>query len=327
MEVIKMLNLSVRFLLELCILVIVGYWGFHIQGSGLIKTHAGNRQCPDLCSGMGNFSCAKILHAFAGSLGVVVGSINFWIDNMGIVQHRQTFSCHGFRNDLSAQQNPYAYMETIMNKRNRLALSGLVYVVVWVIGLLIPAGTPSVSTSNAEIQQILLANQLARMVQVYLIDGIAGISILLFAASAANLFRKLDGKNEPLASVVLGAGIAAGSISLVQAGVQQTLTNQELLAAADTPFRMLLVLVNQIDTFKLMALALLSSATSELILRTRIFHVWYGWLGYVLSATLVLGGFSFALSNRALTYILFASLPLLLFWVGAVSLAAMKHTK
>jgi hypothetical protein len=216
-------------------------------------------------------------------------------------------------------------MEAIMTKRNRLALSGLVYVLVWMIGLLIPAGAPSASTSNAEIQQILLANQLARMVQVYLIDGIAGISILLFAASVANLFRKLDGKNEPLASVVLGAGIAAGSISLVQAGIQQTLTNQELLVATDTPFRMLLVLVNQIDTFKLMALALLSSATSELILRTRIFRVWYGWLGYVLSATLVLGGFSFVLSNRALTYILFASLPLLLFWVGAVSLATMKH--
>jgi hypothetical protein len=216
-------------------------------------------------------------------------------------------------------------METIMNKRNRLALSGLVYVLVWVMGLLIPTGTPSPSMSNAEIQQILLANQLARMVQVYLIDGIAGISILLFAASVANLSRKFDDKNEPFASVVLGAGIAAGSISLVQAGVQQTLTNQELLAATDTPFRILLVLVNQVDTFKLLALALLSGATSALILQTRIFRAWYGWLGYVLSVALILGGLSFASSNSILTYILFISLPLLLFWVGAVSLAAMKH--
>ena len=110
-----------------------------------------------------------------------------------------------------------------MNKRNSLAFFGFVYVLVWVIGLLIPTGSLSASMSNAEIQQVLLANQLARTVQVYLIDGIAGISILLFAVSIASLFQKSDEKNASLASVVLGAGIAAGSISLVQAGVQQSL--------------------------------------------------------------------------------------------------------
>lgn len=41
MEVTKIFNLSVRFLLELCILIILGYWGFHTQGSGLLKTLLG----------------------------------------------------------------------------------------------------------------------------------------------------------------------------------------------------------------------------------------------------------------------------------------------
>ncbi len=214
-----------------------------------------------------------------------------------------------------------------MNKRNWLAFSGLIYVLVWVIGLLISTGLLSPSMTNAEIQQVLLSNQLARMLQVYLIDGIAGIAILVFAATVAGLFRALDEKNASLVNVVLGAGIAAGSISLVQTGVQQALVNQELLAAADTPFRTLLVLVNQIDTFKLMALALLSVSTSVLGLRTRLIPAWINWLGIVLAIALLLGGLSFVVASSMLTALLYASLPMLLLWVGAVSVTAMWQVK
>ncbi len=214
-----------------------------------------------------------------------------------------------------------------MNKRNWLAFSGLIYVLVWVIGLLISTGLLSPSMTNAEIQQVLLSNQLARMLQVYLIDGIAGIAILVFAATVAGLFRALDEKNASLVNVVLGAGIAAGSISLVQTGVQQALVNQELLAAADTPFRTLLVLVNQIDTFKLMALALLSVSTSVLGLRTRLIPAWINWLGIVLAIALPLGGLSFVVASSMLTALLYASLPMLLLWVGAVSVTAKWQVK
>jgi len=207
--------------------------------------------------------------------------------------------------------------------RCELASSGLIYVLVWVIGLLISTGLLSPSMTNAEIQQVLLSNQQARMLQVYLIDGIAGIAILVFAATVAGLFRALDEKNASLANVVLGAGIAAGSISLVQAGVQQALVNQELLVAADTPFRTLLVLVNQIDTFKLMALALLGVSTSVLGLRTRLIPAWINWLGIVLAIALPLGGLSFVVASSMLTALLYASLPMLLLWVGAVSVTAM----
>lgn len=209
-----------------------------------------------------------------------------------------------------------------MNKRNWLASFGFLYVVVWVIGLSIPTGTLSPSMSNAELQQVLLANQLARLVQVYLIDGIAGIAILLFAVAAASLFQSAEEK--PLARVVLSAGVVAGAISLVQAAVQQTLVNPDLLASAETPFRMLLVLVNQIDTFKLMALALLSMSTSILGMRARLIPAWVNWLGVLLALALILGGLSFAFANPLLTAVLYASLPMLLVWVGAVSVAGMR---
>lgn len=212
-----------------------------------------------------------------------------------------------------------------MNKRNWLAVFGFLYVIVWVIGLLIPTGTLSPSMSNAELQQVLLANQLARLIQVYLIDGIAGVSILLFAVAVASLFQTAEEKM--FAHVVLGAGVVAGAISLVQAGVQQTLVNPDLLAFAETPFRTLLVLVNQIDTFKLMALALLSISTSILGVRTRLIPAWVNWFGIVLTLALILGGLSFAFANSMLTAALFASLPMLLMWVGAVSAVGMRRVK
>lgn len=33
MEIIKMLNIGIRFLLELCLLTILGYWGFKTAGN------------------------------------------------------------------------------------------------------------------------------------------------------------------------------------------------------------------------------------------------------------------------------------------------------
>lgn len=212
-----------------------------------------------------------------------------------------------------------------MNKRNWLAFFGFLYVAVWVIGLLIPTGSPSVSMSNAELQQIFTANQLARTVQVYLIDGVAGVAILLFAVAASSLF--LSAEEKTLAHVVLSAGVVAGTISLVQTGVQLTLVNSDLLASAETPFRTLLALVNQIDTFKLMALALLSVSVSMLGLRTRLIPAWVNWLGIVLAIALLLGGLSFVVANSMLTTVLFASLPMLLVWVGAVSATGMRQVK
>lgn len=37
MELIKLVNLGIRFLLELCLLVIFGYWGFRTGENGLMK--------------------------------------------------------------------------------------------------------------------------------------------------------------------------------------------------------------------------------------------------------------------------------------------------
>ncbi|MFN8382541.1 MAG: hypothetical protein U0V02_11395 [Anaerolineales bacterium] len=77
----------------------------------------------------------------------------------------------------------------------------------------------------------------------------------------------------------------------------------------------------------LMALALLSVSTSILGLCTRLIPAWITWLGIILSFALLLGGLSFAVANSMLTYILFASLPMLLLWVEAVSVTVMGQAE
>jgi hypothetical protein len=120
---------------------------------------------------------------------------------------------------------------------------------------------------------------------------------------------------------VFGAGIAASSISLIQAGVQETLTNPVILHGNTDIPTTLLVLVNQMDTFKLLALALFSAAVSAVIFRTRAFPIWLGWVGTVLSLLLIFGGMHFMLGGLFFQALLFISLPVLLLWIAALSIA------
>jgi hypothetical protein len=211
-----------------------------------------------------------------------------------------------------------------MKNRNWLAYAGFIYVVAWIIGLLIETGSPASSAGQTELLVYFTAHQQSHMIQSYLIDGVAGIAILVFSAAVANHFRNLESGDSSLAQIVLGAGIAAASVSLVQAGFQQALSNPEILTTDGSSLKTILIMVNQIDTFKLLALALLSGAVSTFVFRTRIFPVWYGWIGTVLSLTLIVGGLSFISSKSAFTYVLFASLPLLLFWVGVLSISMLR---
>ncbi|MCB9113228.1 MAG: hypothetical protein H6634_18435 [Anaerolineales bacterium] len=210
-----------------------------------------------------------------------------------------------------------------MKKNNWLNYAGFVYVAAWIIGLLIESGSPAPSAGGATLLAYFTAHRQSHMIQSYLIDGVAGIAILLFTSAMVDHFRKANGASA-LLQVVLGAGIAATSLSLVQAGFQQALSNPDILATDGSSLTTILVLVNQIDTFKLMTLSVLSGAISMLVFGTKSIPAWLGWLGAVLSLTLVIGGFSFVSTAPVLTYVLFASLPLLLFWVGAMSVSSLR---
>lgn len=208
-----------------------------------------------------------------------------------------------------------------MKNKNWLSYAGFVYVIVWTLGLLIEFGSPAPSAAQAELVAYFTTHAYSHMLQAYLIDGIAGIAILIFSAQVAQHFST---RNDEAPHIVRGAGIAAASVSLIQAGFQLALSNPDMLASDGSSLKTILVLVNQMDIFKLLALALLSGTVSALVFQTKILPVGLGWLGTVLSVSLITGGLGFVSEVPVFTYVLFVSLPLLLIWVGALNVAILR---
>lgn len=215
-----------------------------------------------------------------------------------------------------------------MNRRNWFAMAGLVYVAVWIVGLLIESDTPNTSVPVADLTTYFLAHRHSHLLQSYLIDGVAGVAILMFTAMLTNLFYTVDdNQNATFAYILFGAGVAAATVSLAQAGMQAALTDSELLTGDAASIRLLLMLINATDTFKLLALSLLSGTTSALVLRTGLLPRWLGWLGAILSFALIFGGLHFLVDSPSLFFVLVASLPLLLLWVGSISVAMLLHRR
>jgi hypothetical protein len=204
------------------------------------------------------------------------------------------------------------------------AISGLVFVAAWVVGLLIESSSPGPAASYAQLKGYYLAHQQAQMVQSYLIDGVAGLALLAFAAALRGVWRDQPGEDGVLADVAFGAGVAAASVSLVQAALGEMLAYRAVL---EDPAGTLIVfgVLNTADTFKLLAIALLAAATAIPIQRTRALPIWLGWLGAALAILLVVGGLSFPLNSAALYVVLYVALPLLLVWVGALSVVILRR--
>lgn len=67
MDALKMLNLAVRFLLELCLLTAVGYWGFKTQSSWFMKILLGVGLPVLIAVLWGMFIAPKATHPLSGA--------------------------------------------------------------------------------------------------------------------------------------------------------------------------------------------------------------------------------------------------------------------
>jgi len=109
------------------------------------------------------------------------------------------------------------------------------------------------------------------MLQSYLLDGVAGAALLVFATTLRS-------------RLAYAAGIATGSLSLVQAAVGSTLANRVAATHDEATIRALFDLLNTARTLKLVALALLIGAASRALPR------WLAGLGAVAAPGRVVGG-------------------------------------
>jgi hypothetical protein len=274
MEIITSGNLALRFLLELCALVALGYWGFR-TGSGLF---------------------AKI------GLGIGVPLLTIMIVK-----------------DSRVPADGRA--GTLMKEGRWIAFAGCAYVVAWIVGLAIGFATasPGPADSISTIGAYFSSHREAAMIQAYFLDGIAGASLIVFVAALRSFLRRFEGESATLSSILFGAGVAAGTVSLLQGLFTQVLADHVATMGNAAAIRTLFDLNGEGDTYKLLALGVFLGAVALLALRTHALPRWIGWVAAVLAPLLVIAGWNFALSSSIQYAAYTVLLIVLLVWVAAVS--------
>jgi Domain of unknown function (DUF4386) len=208
-----------------------------------------------------------------------------------------------------------------------IAYAGFVYVVAWLIGLAIGFATsaPGSTDSNSTLGNYFSSHREIAMIQAYLLDGIAGISLIVFAAALHSALYRFEGESATVSRILFGAGIAAGTVSLLQGLFTQVLADHVAALGNPAAIRLLFDLNNEGDTYKLLALGVFLGAAALLIFRTHALPRWLGWVAAVLAPLLVVAGWNFVLSS-SVQYVAYAVLLIvLLVWVAAVSVVSLRR--
>jgi hypothetical protein len=106
------------------------------------------------------------------------------------------------------------------------------------------------------------------MIQAYLLDGIAGVSLIVFAAALHSAMRKVEGESATVSSILFGTGVAAGMVSLLQGLFMQVLADHVAAMGNPAVIRTLFDLNNEGDTYKLLALGVFLGSAALLVFRT-----------------------------------------------------------
>jgi hypothetical protein len=199
-----------------------------------------------------------------------------------------------------------------------IAISGLLFVAAWIVGLLM-ASPPAVTTPMADLIAYYEAHRAMVMLQAYLANGLTGILLLVFAAALQSALRRAEGASSTLSNLLLVAGAVVTSLSCLEALFVQVLANHIAATHDAAVIRTLLELNVEIDTFKLPILGILIAAASWLSWRVKALPAWLAWVGAVEALLLVVASGNTLFPGEVLTLALYVSGVGLLVWAAAVS--------
>ena len=100
--------------------------------------------------------------------------------------------------------HPDRHTAAVMQGGRWIACAGFTYVVAWLVGLAIglttssPGPTDSVSTIGAYFS----SHREVAMIQAYLLDGIAGASLIVFAAALRSALRRFESCRRSLTAMI-----------------------------------------------------------------------------------------------------------------------------
>ena len=217
--------------------------------------------------------------------------------------------------------------KAVMDGGRWVACAGGVYVIAWIIGLIIGLGSssPSPTDSSQKIGAYFSSHREVAMIQAYLLDGIASVSLIAFAAAQSSALRRFEGQGAIVSSILFGAGIAAGTVSLIQGLFTQVLADRVARMGNGAATRALYDLNTEGDTYKLLAIGVFIGAAAVLFFRAPDLPHWLGWVAAVLAPLLVVSGWNFVLSTDVQFAAYTVLLLVLLVWVAAISVVSWRR--
>lgn len=182
------------------------------------------------------------------------------------------------------------------------ALAGLGYALSWIAGLAVPAPSPGLGATGAEIVAALSGHGPAVAAQYALTEGLPAAGIAVVAVALARAARR---HGEALAArFALVAGLTAAIISAVQFGLGLALT----ATAAPGPAHLLSTSIDRLDGAKMLALAVLGAAAATMAVLPR----WLRWTGIALAVAITCSGLVYLLLIASLAAVAGPALVLLL---------------
>jgi hypothetical protein len=184
--------------------------------------------------------------------------------------------------------------EVMIGRIERWApISGIVFVVLMVVGSMLVGDVPGPNAPEPEIADYLAdsANHTRNIVGAY-IWGVGALVFLGFLTRLRSELRKAEGATGALTNLAFGVGVAFTAVWIVSAATfvsvayaialrDAPLSDPDLVRVLPTTGRLLLLLGGGF------AGSLFVLAASVVILRTRVFARWVGWLGIVVGIALL----------------------------------------
>ena len=162
-------------------------------------------------------------------------------------------------------------------------MSGVVFVVLAVIGAFIAGSPPKVSDSKEKIVEYVVDNQDALRIGSYL-AGLGIIFFLFFLGVVWTRLRTAEGGHGRLAGTSAMAGVAGAAIAAVGFGISAYGALHP--AEAPTTYRLATIVFGVFG----FAVLVFVEAASIVVIRTKFLPAWLGWLGMLSALLWLVGG-------------------------------------
>jgi hypothetical protein len=190
-------------------------------------------------------------------------------------------------------------------------MTGIAYALSWIAGLSIPAPSPPLSASGAEIAAALAGHGSAVAAQFTLTEGLPAVGLAVVSMALARAARRSGAAAAARAALV--AGLVAALVSLVQFVFGMALAG----ASGPGTEHALYDAVNRLDGIKMFLLASvgLAGAASAVLPR------WLRYTGIALAVALVCSGVPYLLLWSGGAVLAYVSGPLLLLFITGSGIA------